>query len=301
MVSIIIINYNSSAFTQKCVDSIFLHSKGSVPFELIIVDNASLSSDWDTLVSLIPECQQIKLVRSKINLGFSGGNMLGVQHAKGEYLFFLNNDCELLNDNLQIYVNFLTQNPSVGACTGQMFNTDLTFHHSFNYFPEPSVKLFSSGIMRVIDSKKYPSKRIHYENPLKVPSITGAAMFVRKEAFSAIGGFDPSYFLYCEEEDLCYRMQKKGYDIYVVPEARFVHHMGKSTVQSYAVAREYYISLFHFYRKNYHPIAIWLLRFLLIFKHLRKSVFKRDQLKIAYFILRGCPAGYSLRFQQTIA
>jgi GT2 family glycosyltransferase len=298
IVSIVIINYNSSKYTLACIGSILKQTKQDLQYEVIIVDNASSENDFGNLKALLPNLPSLKLIRSRINLGFSGGNMLGMQHCNGKYFLFLNNDCEFLNDNLTIYYKFMEAEPSAGICTGQMFNTDLSFHHSFNYFPKLSVRLFGSGMLRLLFPKSYPSKKIHYSNPVSVPSITGAAMFVRSEAFSGVGGFDTSYFLYCEEEDLCYRMRQAGYEVYLVPDAQFVHHMGKSTSRNLAIRREYYISLFYFFRKNYCIPSIKLLSLLYFFKHFKKSLKNSDEAKLAFFILKGAPARYSLRFKQ---
>jgi GT2 family glycosyltransferase len=192
----------------------------------------------------------------------------------------------------------MEENPDAGLCTGQMYNSDKSFHHSFNYFPTLRLKIFGSSIMRLFSTCNYPSKKRKYMTPIIVPSITGAAMFIKSEVFSKIGGFDPNYFLYCEEEDLCYRIKANSYNVYLVPDAKFIHHMGKSTNRNNDNAKEYYISLLYFIRKYYTNIEYTSLKFIYFFKNLKKFYRGVEYIKLAFFILQGAPLKYSLRFKQ---
>ena len=119
-VSVILINYNSSEYTKACIESITTHASSNIKYEIIVVDNNSEPEDFYKLQELEFD-DKIKLVRSKINLGFAGGNMYGVQFTKAEYYFFLNNDCELQNDCLSILHSFCESNRQVGICSPQMY------------------------------------------------------------------------------------------------------------------------------------------------------------------------------------
>ena len=99
-VSIITINYNSSAYTIKLIESILKNISNTILYEIIVTDNASEKDDYDYLISNIPSDSRIKIFRNNINTGFSGGNMDGYNKSSGEYLLFINNDCECLNDVL---------------------------------------------------------------------------------------------------------------------------------------------------------------------------------------------------------
>lgn len=297
-VSVVVVNYNSNVYTVECLESIFNFTPSDFPFEIVVVDNNSLPEDFEKLKNAISRFRSTKLLRSNVNLGFSGGNMLGVQNTTAEYLFFLNNDCVLLNDNMSILYSFMKANQGAGICTGQMFRSDRSFHHSFNYFPDVKLKIFGPSLLRKISPADYPSKKIRYDSPLRVPFVTGAAMFVDSFVFSQIGGFDTNFFLYCEEEDLCYRIRKNGQDAYLVPDAMFIHHIGKSTQRNFLFERENYISLLYFFRKHYSYASYLMLKAFYFFKNGKKFYSNREYLKLAFFIIKGAPMKYSLRYKQ---
>lgn len=298
-VSFVVINYNSSQYTLNCLDSIFEQTAPSLSFEVVIVDNNSQFDDYKRLADSIKH-NEIKLVRSRINLGFSGGNMLGVQYSNAQYLFFLNNDCELKNDVASLLAKFMDSTPDAGICTAQMYNSDGSFEGSFGYFPNLWVKILGPSILRLFSAARYPKAKVKYSDPLKVHFVTGAAMFVDFAKFSDISGLDTNYFLYCEEEDIAKNMAKRGFLSYLVPEAEFIHHSGKSTVRNYKIEREFYISLMYYLRKHHSYIEYSMLRVVYFFKVFKKIFRSLDYLKLAFFVLRGAPMKYSLRFSQKI-
>jgi len=300
-VAVIIINFNSSAFTVDCINSIAEKTAPGLSYEIIVVDNNSAVGDYAALVQQTKEFQNLSIHRSIVNLGFSGGNMFGLQFANAAYCFFLNNDCVLLNDNLSILYTFMQEHPDAGLCCGQMYNSDRSFHHSFGYFPAISLKLLGSSGSRLFSSEAYPKRKIKYSAPLRVPLVTGAAMFVDFRKLAEIGGFDTNYFLYCEEEDLAIRLQKRGYTCYLQPKAEFIHHMGKSTSPGYAILRENYISLLYYHRKHHNYAAYTLFKLLYFFKNIKKFYKGAVYAKLAFFILQGAPLAYSLKHSQKIS
>ncbi len=300
LVSVIIINYNSAHYTIQCLNSIF--EKTLMPeISVIVVDNNSKPDDLIELESGLRKFQQVVFVKSKINLGFSGGNMLGAQFAKAGYLFFLNNDTVLLNNCLSILYNFMEANPRAGICTGQMHNADMTRHHSFGYFPTLRLRFLGSWLLRQFDSKSYPLKKQRYTQPLKVQLVTGAAMFVRYTAFAQIGGFDTNFFLYCEEEDLALRMKKADFQCYVVPAAEFIHFSGKSTKRNLAVEKEFYISLVYYLKKHTSVFAYPIHIVFYTIKNLKKIYKGVHYMALAWFILRGAPMHKSIRIKNQMA
>ena len=301
-VSIILINYNSSQYTVPCVASIIKETIGN-PFEIIIIDNNSKEENFKKLAALEKNDTRIKVFRSRVNLGFAGGNMLGVQLAspQSSYCFFLNNDCILNNDVCASLSKHLQNYPQQGLCTGQILDETGKSHTSFQYYPTLLLRLLGSSGARLFQPKQHPKRDSSYTTAIEVPVITGAAMFVRASAFNAIGGLDTNYFLYCEEEDLCRRMLKAGWTTGLEPTASITHFMGKSTQRNWPIEREFYISLFYYFRKNYSRITVWLLAVVYFFKNLRKSFRHRNYFKAALFILKGCPVRDSLRFSQAIS
>ena len=105
-VSISTINFNSSLFTLKLVDSLE-HISSGIEYEIIIIDNASEDRDYQALESKLPRSNKIKLLRNKTNNGFSGGNMDGFYRSSGDYLLFINNDCEIKNDVLSPLLKYI--------------------------------------------------------------------------------------------------------------------------------------------------------------------------------------------------
>lgn len=300
-VAIIIVNFNSSHYTLACIRSIVEKSKDPVGYEIVVVDNASRKDDLVILEKEIKYYPQTKLITSNLNLGFAAGNMLGVQHANNsDYYYFLNNDCELMNDVIGILTHFMQQTPAAIWCTGQMHDSNQQAVPSFGYYPCLSLLLFGSGTLRLFYPSAYPRRKKNYTSVQQVPLITGASLFIRASAFNEIGGFDTRHFLYCEEEDIAIRLSQLGL-CYLVPEAEFIHHGGKSTSRNYLIEREFYISLLYYYRKH-NPFNYPVLCVLHAFKLLMK-VYKKHywiNFKLAFFILAGAPMRYSLYHQQRI-
>jgi GT2 family glycosyltransferase len=297
-VAVILVNYNSSRHTLNCVRA--LRERTALPdYEIVVVDNHSRPEEFELLAPL-QALPRVNVFRSWINLGFSGGNTLGVQFASpsADYYFFLNNDCVVLNDVVSILATFLKDHPRAGVATGQMYSPDMARQASFGHFPSLGGILFGRGLMRLFDKELYRSSRTEYRAPVTVPYVTGCAMFVRKEPFVRLGGFDTSYFLYCEEEDLCMGMRRHGWDTYLVPEARFVHHGGASTVQGLAIEREFYISFLYFLRKFYSWPSRVMIQLFYVVKLLRKTFRASAYARLGWFVLRGAPAKSSLRFRQ---
>jgi GT2 family glycosyltransferase len=300
-ISVIIINYNTTEYTINCVDSIIENVNKNLSFNIIIVDNNSTLLNYEKLASYYLNSFYVKIVRSKLNLGFSGGNMFGVQFTNAKYLFFLNNDTILINDCLTILYDFIRANKNVGICTAQMYDSDNTIHHSFGYFPTLSLKLFGASFLRIFNANQYHSKKNIYTTPIQVPLVTGAAMFVDFEKFSAIGGFDTNYFLYCEEEDIAMRMKNKGYSAYLVPNAKFVHLIGKSTIRNYDIEKENFISLLYYHRKYSSFIDYNLLKLYYFFKTIKKTYKHLDYLKLSIFILSGADLKHSIKHKIKIS
>ncbi|NOY84608.1 MAG: glycosyltransferase family 2 protein [Nitrospirae bacterium] len=296
-VSVIIINYNSSAYTLKCVQSIIKHTSSQLSYQIVIVDNNSEKQDFDRLKAL-SENPKVKVLRSKFNLGFSGGHMLGVQFTEAPYYFFLNNDCLLLNDCLSILYSFCEQNKTVALCAPQLFSDKMNKVCSFDHFPTLTTKFFGTGAMRLFSKKNYPHKKQTYDEPLKVDTVSGSTLFVRANSFFEVGGFDTNYFLYSEEEDLALRLSKKHDDTFLIPEAQTQHFGGGSTKKTLEIEKEFYISFLYFYRKNYGILSTQVLKIYLFLKLSRKCFKHSKYKKLAFFVLFGACLSNSLRHKQ---
>lgn len=299
-IAIIILNYNSFEYTRTCISTIEKFTSPQLSYEIIVVDNNSDVQDYQKLSTYFENKPAVKIIRSKINLGFSGGNMFAMQYANAEYLFFLNNDTELLDDNISILYLFMKTHPEAAVASGQMFNTDMSYQRSFSYFPTLRLKWIGSSILRIFKAEKYPKRDFLYQNSLKVDIITGAAMFIDYKKFAELGGFDTTHFLYCEEEDIAKKVSNAGYSVYLVPQAKFIHHRGKSTFRNMAIEKEHYISLLYYHRKYCNYFQYKLLQLFYFIKNLKKTYKGFDNLRLAYFILKGAGLKHSLRYKQKI-
>lgn len=302
-VAIILINYNSSEYTIKCITSIKSTITNKLRYRIVIIDNASEIDDYQDLKKYISNNNTddaIQLYRSKINLGFSAGNMMGVQNVDADYYFLLNNDCILQNDCIGILHRFCENNRHVALCSPQLFDTNDTPIPCINYFPTLKTKIFGSGILNLLHNNKHIRRKEIYSTPVQVDVVSGSQMFVRADYFFEIGGLDTIFFLYCEEEDLALRLNKAGYKTYLVPQARNYHLGSASTKKSLAIKKEFYISFLYFYRKHYGVINSLLIRVIIALRLLRKLSKDKGNFRLAVFVISGANLKYSLRHIQKI-
>ncbi|WP_378187145.1 glycosyltransferase family 2 protein [Aquimarina sp. W85] len=303
-ISVILINYNSSSFTINCIDSIFDQTSSKLAIEIIIVDNASAYEDYQIIKKRVDllNLQTVTLVRSRINTGFGGGNMLGVQHARGKYYAFINNDTLLQNDCLSIVYDFLEKTSDAAICCPQQYDEHNEVQKSFDHFLSLRRELFGRSILEKLAPKKYPKRKKIYEQPLKVQSVPGSFLVANAEAFDSVGGFDTNIFLYYEETDLCYRLLKKSANgsSYLVPQGRYTHFKGQSTAKSFAIKKELKISLLYVLKKNSGYLPYLILRFWLLFKFLLKSLFSPKNWKLCILFAKGAPLTESLKHRQIL-
>ncbi len=302
-VGVIMINYNSSDYTIKCIKSFDKHHLSSLITRFVIIDNNSRPEEYDKL-SALPVRENLLIIRNKTNAGYSGANMLGLTHARARYYFFINNDTEILNDNISILFNFMESNEKAGICSGQMFDKPDQPGINFNYFPDLRLKLLGRGVLKLFNPGEYPSKKVRYQNPVQVPLLNGSSLFVRAEVFDRIGGFDTHFFLYCEEEDIALRMKKTGYYCFLVPQAKYIHYKSGSSISDQGInllmLKEFNISQHYFYKKHYGPASAMIWRITQFIRALRKFYIHRDYIKLAFFILSGPKLTDSLRYNQNV-
>lgn len=223
-ISVIIVNYNTSAITYNCLDSIFKYTK-DVDFEVIVVDNDSQKDDSKSVLSRYPG---IIYIQSEKNLGFGKANNLGYQIANGRYILLLNSDTYLLNNALKFFVEEFDKLPSKVACIGsQLLSADGTKNNSFGELPSFSSAARSSfglylGLLGI--KFKHVSKiKESATEPFDVPYVMGADICIRREVIEKNGLFDPDFFMYYEESELQHRYQVAGYTSMIIPGPEIVH------------------------------------------------------------------------------
>lgn len=295
-ISVILINYNTAKFTLDCISSIYKKSAKSIDYEIIVVDNNSEDEDYKILCEGLKKKPDVVLHSSSLNTGFGGGNMLGVQHAKGQYILFINNDVVLKNDALSIAYNFMETNPNVGVCTAQNFDEHNNFVPSFDHDKGLRKLIFGRGFLEVTNPKKYPKRKQQHKTPMEVNFVNGAFMFFRRDSFNKVKGFDPDIFLYFEEMDICYRMRKQEHKIILLPQAEIVHFQGASTGKSIALKKEGFISYLYVLKKNYSTLKYLAIVSYLVVTFLIKPK-KWDLLPIA---IKGGDLSSSLKNKQLV-
>ena len=297
-VSIITINYNSSEYTIKLVDSILKRISSDTEYEIIITDNASQAHDYNNLMVKLPSDKRIKVFRSNINTGFASGNMNGYQKSTGKYLLFINNDCKCLNDVVKPLINFIELNNAAGLLTGKVLGTDGKYTGTHKLFPCLSKSIFGKQISRMLNKNKFVSPKKNVKKPIMVEVVTGAFMFFKREVFTEINGFDTSFFLDCEEEDISKRIWNMGKKVYMIPEPEVVHEHGGSKDSRSDLKNEFYISYKKLIYKHYGRFYAFIMLFFIYLKIIKYFVTGKCDFSLIKLALKGFPEQSSLRYKQ---
>ena len=273
---IIIVSYNTRELLRGCLQSVDAEQQRTPELEIrtVVVDNASADGSAAMVAQDFPHVQ---LIASPENLGFARGNNVGFKHlgfgdtpapTLPDAVLLLNPDTELHPHALATLTRFLAQNPDVGGCCPQLNYGDGSFQHSAFHFPGlMQLYLDLHPIPRLMESRlngRYPRRRYQAGQPFAIDFALGAALMVRKEAILAAGLLDEDYFMYAEEMDWQKRLQRAGWRMVCVPQARVTHFEGQSARQfRRAMTVALWRSRLRYYQKH-HPVwKQWLERKLL--------------------------------------
>ena len=212
LVSIIVLNRNGSKFLKECFAS--LQKINYANRELIMVDNASTDESIEFMKNNFPK---VKLLKNSKNLGFALANNLAADTAKGRYLFFLNNDTKVKFDFLDFLVSAAEADKAVGICACKILTFEGKEEAEINYTCEDQ-SVGCTG--RSCDVYGWQG----WEGP--VFFAEGSALFIRKEIFDKLGGFDEKHFIFLEDLDLAWRVQLLGYKVKAVPQSVIFHFAG---------------------------------------------------------------------------
>lgn len=232
-VSIITVNFNHSHVTDELLDSIRMHNRYE-NLEIIVVDNGSNDNPVPNWKDKYPEAT---FIRSEVNLGFAGGNNVGLAAATGELMFFVNNDTEFTNGLVEILVETLTNNPSVGVISPKLL-----------YYDQPHVLQYAGYTpMNYLTARNECIGQFETDNGQfdqlvgQTGFAHGAAMMVTKEAIDKAGPMSESFFLYYEELDWADRIRRAGFEIWVNMKATIFHKESVSVGKKSAL-KEYYMN-----------------------------------------------------------
>ncbi len=220
--TISIVNYNSGEYLSKCLESI-RNVSDEAKIEIVVVDNDSTDESLSLAVEKFP---QVKFIRNKENIGFGKAHDLVLKKLDTEFALILNPDCILEKGVLAKLLNFLAENPDVGAISPKIIlpggHVDLTAHRGL---PTP----WASMLYFLGDSSKYHLTDKDMEKPHEVDSISGAFFLTKKEVLTKVGLFDERFFLYGEDIDLCIRVKQAGFKIIYYPDVSITHFKGVSS------------------------------------------------------------------------
>ncbi|MDD2961464.1 MAG: glycosyltransferase family 2 protein [Muribaculaceae bacterium] len=231
-VSFIILNYNGVEDTLLLIDSIYSNIK-SVTYEIIVVDNCSLNDDQTQIRKAFPN---IVLINNSVNLGFAGGNNIGIKKAKGEYIFVINNDTYFEKDNIINMINCFTENKNVGAvCPKILFHNPKGYIQFVHYTELSKITLRNKLIDYMLpDNNNHNGREIS-------PYMHGAAVMVSQETIKKAGLIPEIYFLYYEELDWSELIKKAGLTIWYEPSVT-IYHKESQSLGGYTPMRTYYLT-----------------------------------------------------------
>lgn len=237
LLSIITVNYNGFKDTCELIESLPLNDES---LEVIVVDNASNNDEATDIAQRFP---QVIVIRSHQNLGFAGGNNLGIQAAKGKYLFFINNDTlfrckkeDVRRKMLQPLIDRLDSSPKIGmVCPKIRFSWGNQLIQYAGYTPLSQITLRNQSIGYGEDDHG------QYDTPHPTPYAHGAAMMVKREVVEKAGIMPECYFLYYEELDWSMMIRRTGYEIWYEPTSTIYHKESQTTGQQ-SPLRTFYIT-----------------------------------------------------------
>jgi len=251
--SIIIVNYNVKEFLQNLIHSICKAGE-KINYEIIIVDNASDDGSVEFLREKFPD---VKLIVNEKNLGFSKANNIGLKQAKGKYLLLLNPDTIVQEDTFEKMINFFKATPGAGMAGCKILNPDGTLQLACRRsFPGPWTSFCKvTGLSSLFPNSrlfaKYNLTYLDENETYEVDAISGSFMMVTRDAFEKVGYLDEQFFMYGEDLDWCYRMQKAGFKVFYVHTTTIIHYKGESTRRSSIDETKIFYNAMHLFVKKH--------------------------------------------------
>lgn len=272
--SVVIVNYNVKYYLEQCLESVRRASEG-LQVEVFVVDNLSTDGSIAYLKEGFPE---VTFIENKENVGFARANNQAIRMSTGKYVLLLNPDTIVAEHTLGDFVHFMDEHPEAGGAGAYMLRTDGTFAlESRRGLPTPFVAFCKmSGLASFFPKSRvfgrYYMRYLDENEVGEIEIISGAYMFLRREALDKVGLLDEDFFMYGEDIDLSYRILKGGYRNYFLP-TRMLHYKGESTEKSsYRYVYTFYQAMRLFFRKHYAHysflvslpinVAIWVRSFL---------------------------------------
>lgn len=252
--SVIIVSYNTKDLLKQTIESV-IQTTSNITYEIIVSDNDSKDGSIDMVKDQFPE---VLLIENKANLGFSKGNNVAIERAKGRYILLLNSDTVVKENCLEQCVRYMDSNKNIGAlgCKVILISGELD-HACKRGFPTPEASLYYMLKLHKLfpGNKKlgtYCAAHVGNDEIAEVDALMGAFMMLPKAVIDQIGMLDEEFFMYGEDLDWCYRIKEAGYKVVYYPKAQIVHYKGASSKKKRGkTIYEFHRAMILFYNKHY--------------------------------------------------
>jgi len=253
--SITICSWNAVDDLRTCLQHL-RDIRDEANFEVIIIENNSEDGSGDMAEKEFPE---FRLLKQTQNLGFTGGHNLAIREAKGANILLLNSDAFMHQGSVTELMKFVKEHPEAGIIGPKLLNGDGSLQYSCRRFPNPVAALFRNTLLGKLfpNSKSvgdYLMKEFDHNSVKEVEWVSGAALLVTEPALAKLKGLDPSYYMFCEDVDICWRAWEEGFKVYYVPQSVVTHLIGRSTDKApNRMIWRFHKSMLLFYRKHQAP------------------------------------------------
>ena len=249
--SVIILNYQTYDLTKDAINSI-LDKNYPFEVEILLVDNASPDRSGEKLKNHFKD--KIKFIQSPKNNGFAAGNNQALEIASGKYQLLLNSDTIVWQYTLENIYNYMEKNTDVGACGCRVLlksgELDKACKRSFPNVKNSFFRLFHIPTKSKDDN--YNLTNLADDEVYEIDCLTGAFMFIRKDALDEVGFLDDTFFMYGEDIDLCFRIKKAGWKIIYYGKSSITHLKGESSKkQKSKLLYEFYHAMYIYYKKHH--------------------------------------------------
>ncbi len=235
LVSALIVSYNVKGLLLKCLEALYAHA--DVPIEAVVVDNASTDGSAAAVAAEYPDAVVLAQPR---NLGFGRANNVGLERCQGRFVLLLNPDVTVNPQAIGRMADFLITRPDAAAVGPRLVFPDGKLDpDARRSFPVPSTLFYRTvGLSRI-----FPRSRVFGRHNMghvpegdvhEMDAGSAACLMVRMTALDRVGFFDPRYFMFGEDLDLCYRLKLSGWKIFYLPSASAIHHKGAATRQAHS-------------------------------------------------------------------
>jgi GT2 family glycosyltransferase len=311
--SVVVVSFNTRDLLRKCLELVEREARG-MRLQALIVDNNSRDGSAEMVEKEFPT---FRIIRSSVNLGFGAANNLAIQAAQSRYLILLNSDAFLHAGALKRAVEHMDRRPQAALGGARLLSNDSSFQPSARMFPN----ILTDSFVLTGLAARFPKSQFfgHFDRTWADPSqpcqadwVTGAFSIIRADVLDKVGLFDPQFFLYGEEVDLCRRIKKAGYEVWYWPDISVLHIGGESSRQVKDLARSSsgstqlvlwrMRSTLLYYRKH-HGETVWLAKWLELtlyrLSYLRNRFSKNPQRRLRSQNSRNLAALMKMAWKET--